>query len=217
MTGFLKNLTFIFILFVFVFLSTDTGHASDELSSSGMLNVSPVKISITNDQTGETTFLDPIYTKNIMKINLIKSNNNSIDVGYNFFVPLENENSSGITPFTVTGGLKTSGGITARLNVNYDVSSNKEKIKLNKVYGSWTPSSNMYSLSTRTVNAHSGTIQGKSLPQKKPSSNSFTYTTGWGYNYFATGQASPRAWSSAKAHISGMTATHTIKLEFTYP
>ncbi|RJS50192.1 hypothetical protein CJ483_23370 [Bacillus sp. PK3_68] len=66
------------------------------------------------------------------------------------------------------------------------------------------------------VNAHSGSIHGKSL-SKAPTSNTFSYTTGWGYNFFATGQASSRAWSSAKVHITGMTTTHTISLEFTYP
>lgn len=211
--SFLKIFTYLFTLFIFGLFATDAAHANEDTTDLGTLNKSQVKISVTNDQTGETKFLNTIDTKNRMKVNSIKSTNESLEVGYDVFVPIED---SDIMPFTDSGGTKNSGGVTAKLNVNYDVSSNGEKIRLNKVYGSWTPSSNMYSLSTRKVNAHSGSIHGKSL-SKTPASNSFSYTTGWGYNYFATGQASPRAWSSAKVHVSGMTATHTIAVEFTYP
>lgn len=40
-----------------------------------------------------------------------------------------------------------------------------------------------------------------------------------GYNDRIFGDSAPRAWSSAKVHIvhiTAMTVTHTIKVEFTY-
>jgi hypothetical protein len=211
-----KILIYLFTLLLFGFVSTSTSYASDELTDYGTSGVNKVKISITNNQTGETKVLDPITANRSTKINSIQSNDESVVVGYEVFVPIENSNSSGITPFDVGGGSKTAGGVTARLNVDYDVSSDGEQIRLNKVYGSWTPSDSMYYLTDRKVEAHSGAIWGKNL-SKTPTSNTFSYTTGWGYNYFAGGQASPRAWSSATIHISGMTATYTINLEITYP
>lgn len=211
-----KILIYLFALLLFGFMSTSTSYASDELTDYGTSGANKVKISITNNQTGETKVLDPITANHSTKINSIQSNDESVVVGYEVFVPIENSNSSGITPLDVSGGSKTAGGVTARLNVDYDVSSNGEQIRLNKVYGSWTPSDSMYYLTDRKVEAHSGAIWGKNL-SKTPTSNTFSYTTGWGYNYFAGGQASPRAWSSTTIHISGMTATYTITLEITYP
>lgn len=201
-----------FVLFLFGFLSTKPSYASTNLSYS-----EKVKVTVTNDQTGETTVsvLDPNDKNNKIKINPISSNLSSSQskvVGYDVFIPFSPE----ITPFDDTGGSKYEGGVTARINVNYDVSANTEKVRLNKVYGGWTPSSSIYSLSNRTVNAHSGAIHGRSLA-KNPTSNTFSYTTGWGYNFFATGDGSPRAWTSAKVRVTGMTATHTIKLEITFP
>ncbi|EJS63375.1 hypothetical protein ICY_05352, partial [Bacillus cereus BAG2X1-3] len=165
-----------FALFLFGFLSTGTSYASTELSHSEKF-----KVTITNDQTGESTvsILDPNDKNNNVKINSILSSNQSKVVGYDVFVPIKTPNSSKITPLDDTGGSKNEGGVTARLNVNYDVSTNGEQIKLNKVYGSWTPSSSMYYLTNRTVNAHSGAVHGNNLVNY-PTSNTFSYTTGWG-------------------------------------
>ena len=216
---FLKICFYSFILSFVVLFATDKTYASENVPES------KAKITITNDQTGETKVLSPKETKNALKVNSIKkfsalaadSENEGLEVGYDVFVPVNipTSSGSGMTTADTDGSSKTAGGVTAKLYVNYDVSTNNEKVRLNKVYGSWTPSSSMYSLSNRYVEAHSGTIYGKTIV-KKPTSNSFSYPTGWGYNYRALGQASPRAWSSAKISISGMTSTYTIKVEFTY-
>lgn len=75
----------------------------------------------------------------------------------------------------------------------------------------------MFRLSNRSVNAHSGSALGTSLPAKNPTSNSFNYTTGFGWNMFGGGDGSPRAWSSVKVSITGMTSTSTVKLDITFP
>lgn len=209
----LKISSYIFTLFLFGLWVTDTAHAS---ADSGKLHKSnDVKISITNNQTGETTVLNQEDTKNSVKVNSITSDNKSVKVAYDVLVPIKKSKSSGFTRMDVDGSSKTAGGVTAKLNVDYDVNSTEEKVRLNKVFGSWTPSSKMYYLTDRKVTAHSGVPYGKKL-SKIPPSNTFSYTTGWGYNVRVGGDSAPRAWSSAIIHISGMTATYTIKLEFTY-
>lgn len=200
-----RILTFAFLLFLFGAFSLGTAHANDEVGSS--------KITITNDQTGEVTVMDEEEIKKNVKVKSIKNNGQSKKIDYDVFVPIEDP--SAISIFDSSGGSKTGGGVTARLSVDYDLRSTT--IRVNSVSGSWTPSSNMYGVSSRTVNMHSGPVYGRDLATKYPTSNSFKYTTGWGYNSFATGQASPRAWTSAKVRISGMTATYTLNLDVTFP
>lgn len=206
MKNILKILAFISVLSVFVVLSTDTSFAaSDDLAS----NVSDVKVTITNDQTGETTILDDTAIKS-------ESKDNSV-IKYNVFVPIEGVlNPKGISTYSNKGGSATEAGVTATLNVDYDLRDSNQEIRLNRVWGGWTPTNTMYYLTNRTVDAHSGSVWG-SILSKTPTSNSFNYTTGFGYNYFGLGDGIPRAWTSAKINITGMVATYTIKLEITYP
>lgn len=211
----LKFFTSMVTIFLLGFLLTDTSYASSNVLESNLLKGNQVKISVTNDQTGEVTFFSPLEAQKSAKVNSIKAHNKSIEVGYDVFIPTEFLNPSGIQLSDSKGGQSTSGGVTAKLYVDYDVSANNEKVKLNKVYGSWNPSSSLYYLTNRKVDAHSGYGTGNKL-SKTPTSNSFSYTTGWGYNNRLLGDLSPRAWSSATVNVSGMSATHTIKVEFTY-
>ncbi len=193
------------LIFTFGLLVPNKSYANDT-----SLNSKQITVSVTNDETGEITFLDSAdYTLSKSMSRSLLSD--STVEGYDIFVPLESLK----TTRDSTGQQQTSGGITAKLYVDYDVSTNNEKVRLNKIYGSWTPSSNLYYLTDRKVNAHSGVVYGKSF-SAIPTANNFSYTTGWDYNIRLLGDASPRAWSSAISHISGMTATYTIKVEFTY-
>lgn len=210
---------------VFFGLLASTVYASEESPDSKLLNESQVKISVTNDQTGETKILNPIETYNNVKVESIESIDVDEDttikrVGYSVFVPIESLESSDeglITPFTVDGDFRDSGGVTATLYVDYNWNESDGEIKVNRLYGGWDPSSSIYYLSNREASVHSGILYGEEV-NLKPTSNSFSYTTGWGYNYAQTGgDFAPRAWSSAKVHISGMSSTHTIELDFTFP
>lgn len=185
-------------------------------------------ISVTDNATGETIFLDEkdIEIKKVeQNVRVIPYSNSNADVnvlniveGYEIFIPEEKLNPNmSILPFSTESGSKNEGGVSAVLKVDYDVNSTNEKVRLNKVYGSWTPKSSNYKLSDRMVTAHSGVIWGKKLT-KYPSSNSFSYTTGWGYNdrVFDYNSA-PRAQSSAKITVVGMSgSSHTIKINFVY-
>ncbi len=202
------------VLLAFSILSIGTASANEDLDEI-LPDGQEATVTITNDQTGEVTILDSEETKKNLKIkkgNSKKGEEKSAN--FEIFVPIEDP--SLVTPFLVDGGLKTAGGVTATLNVNYDLRNSNQEIRLNRVYGTWKPSSNMYYLTNRQVNAHSGSVWGKSI-SRTPTSNIFGYSTGWGYNLFGGGDGSPRAWNSAKINISGMTATYTIKVEITFP
>lgn len=105
--------------------------------------------------------------ENNLKVRSFESDNESEVFGYDVFIPIENQNSLNITPYDIGRGSTTESGITARLYAEYNLRSNNTEIKLNKVYDGWTTSHQMYGLSNRTVNAHSGSALGTSLPTKK--------------------------------------------------
>ncbi|MBC1373717.1 hypothetical protein HB847_15290 [Listeria booriae] len=206
----------IFTLFLFVTLSSNIAHASENPIDSQSPIANDVTITITNDQTGEVTNITPNEEPNLEvdPDDSINPFDNSSLEAYDVYIPIETTGNVKLLR-DAFGNTKTAGGVTAKLNVDYNTSANNEQVKLNKVYGSWKPSNNMYYLTDRKVGAHSGVAYGKTI-NKTPTTNSFNYTTGFGYNKRVWGQAAPRAWSSAKIHVSGMTATYTIKVEFTY-
>lgn len=179
----------------------------------GSLKDNEVKISVTNNQTGEVTYLQAEDIE--ITTNSVKSTSTGKEVGYDVYVPISKIDPALITPLDTDGRTKTEGGVKAKLFVDYDVSSDNERVKLKKVYGGWYPTHNMYYMTSRKVDAHTGALTGKKL-KETPSKDTFSYTTGWGYNDRVWGEAAPRAWSSAVIKISGMTATHTIKVEFTF-
>ena len=201
------------VIVMFVFGSLSTGKAEATSGESLDLKNQQVRISITNNQTGEVTYLQAEDV--VSTITSVQSTSTGKTVGYDVYVPISKIDPSIITPLDTDGRTKTEGGVKAQLSVNYDVSSDNERVRLNKVYGGWYPTHSMYSVTSRKVNAHSGAMTGKTL-KRTPDKNTFSYTTGWGYNDRVWGEAAPRAWSSAVIRISGMSATHTIKVEFTY-
>lgn len=77
----------------------------------------------------------------------------------------------------------------------------------------------MYNVTNRKVLVHNGFLPGMGLNKMTtyPTTNSFSYTTGWGYHLVATGDPGAMAESTAKITISGMTATHTITLRVFAP
>lgn len=219
--GSLRKFCFVLTVFVIGLLVTSTVYADDgDSDRSNLKELGNVKISVTNDQTGKTTFIKPEDSD--FKVNYINTSGDTTVIGYDVFIPIKVEshpydpNLIGID--VIDGRTRTSGGVTARLYVDYDWRSNTYEIRVNRVYGGWTPSSNIYRISNREVNAHSGAGFGGKKISRKPTSNSFSYTTGWGYNKTVTGDLGPRAWSSARVTVDGMSGTsHTINVDFTFP
>lgn len=198
---------------VFYGIFSTSAHAD---TVSNELITPDVNVTLTNDLTGEVQNIEPLKINNTNNSFLLKNSESPINLGYEIFIPIVNSKENEISTRESTGGTQTSRGVKARLSVDFDTSGNNEKVRLNNISGGWSPTSNIYTITTRKVDAHSGITGNTKKISKKPSSNSFSYKTGWGYNLRVGGHASPRAWSSAKIKVNGMSATHTIKIEFTY-
>lgn len=170
---------------------------------------------IENIATGEKKYYN-LITRDVYQ------NNNARDTtataSYEVFIPIEslgNPNSSNLK--STTSGEENTHGVTAKLSVVFQVNASNEMVKAIKVYGSWNPNSSLYYLSNRYVMLHSGSTSDGRRLEKYPSKNSFSYKTGWGYNYRIWGDARPRAISEARIHISGMSgSTYLITVNVPY-
>ena len=107
--------------------------------------------------------------------------------------------------------------IRAKIKLTYSWANNKNDIKISNVSGSWECTSSQYSMSfsNRTVGVNDGRPlgTGKSITEH-PTSNTFSYNTGWGYvQYYpqsTTAMTGPRAYSEATGSINGMGGSYTI-------
>lgn len=110
----------------------------DNTKDYSSLNNADIKVIIINDETEDEVVLDYDIMKQNTKQIYTKKDGNSLEVGYNIFIPLVKLSDKILTftstsTSTSTGGYQNSGGVTAKLYVYYDVSSNNEKVRLNKV------------------------------------------------------------------------------------
>ena len=107
--------------------------------------------------------------------------------------------------------------IRAKIKLTYSWANNKNDIKISNVSGSWECTSSQYSMSfsNRTVGVNDGRPlgTGKSITEH-PTSNTFSYNTGWGYVQYkpqsTTAITGPRAYSEATGSINGMGGSYTI-------
>jgi len=107
--------------------------------------------------------------------------------------------------------------IRAKIKLTYSWANNKNDIKISNVSGSWECTSSKYSMSfsNRTVGVNDGRPlgTGKSITEH-PTSNTFSYNTGWGYVQYnpqsTTAMTGPRAYSEATGSIDGMGGSYTI-------
>lgn len=107
--------------------------------------------------------------------------------------------------------------IRAKIKLTYSWANNKNDIKISNVSGSWECTSSKYSMSfsNRTVGVNDGRPlgTGKSITEH-PTSNTFSYNTGWGYVQYnpqsTTAMTGPRAYSEATGSINGMGGSYTI-------
>lgn len=108
---------------------------------------------------------------------------------------------------TESGSVTTD--VTATLSIDYQLRNNE--IRMDRVYGSWVPSSQFLTLSKREVEYSDGDLSNHHGDQH-PSSNSFSYTTGWPYveKYPSFSQFAPRAESHATVSLE--LSSHPIDL-----
>jgi hypothetical protein len=205
-------------ILAFFTLGISTSYADEFIE-----NEVKVKVTVTNNETGEVR----VAEEYIEKVSSIQTNTFTIqsddsvnyDAGFDVFVPIEDEDEEMIiTPFANKGSTKTSGGVTARVSANYDIRNNGQEIRVNKMMGGWTPSHSMYIVEGKKASVTNGAGQGKRLNSTFASNvRGFEVPTGWGYNYFIGGDASPRAWTNAVVRVSGMNGTHNLEVEVLFP
>lgn len=120
-----------------------------------------------------------------------------------------------ISPLTNQGGDRDNGDVYAKVSLNYDYLKNSNQIRINTLSGYWTPLNNFILIDNRKTGCHNGVPYGSSIT-KYPTSNTFSYNTGWGYVDFYPGSliSGARAYSEARVIIPGMGSGYIFKLDF---
>ncbi|MGX7203099.1 hypothetical protein BCR22_11775 [Enterococcus plantarum] len=205
-----KKSTILIALLVFLFSVFGFGKSG----SAEEVDESVVNAYLIDETTGE---IEDLQVKQVTPNSLNRSargiTTNQTE-SYEVYAPIEIPNSP--LARTTSGGNKTSGGVTARISVNYDVNSKGDQIRVNSITGSWSPTKNIYNISGRQAGVHSGFVAGAKSMTKYPGGNSFNYRTGWGYNTLLRGGNSPRAWMDCTIKVSGMGGSHKLVLEHTF-
>lgn len=161
---------------------------------------------MTVNDTGEQIILDA------KPIQVTKRSGDSFTVGYEVFAPI------GSKLRTSEGSDISDSGATARVSVDYTISSNGEQMRVNKLSGSWKGSNSLYYFSDRLCGVSSGGYWGAKSMEKRPTSDTFSYTTGWGYTDRISGDIGAHAWSEAVGWIAGMENSGgiTLNIQFSF-
>lgn len=149
----------------------------------------------TNTKTGESL---PVEITPLVPDIMPYSDSNAITVGYEIFVPVED--GSSIMPLDSGSSSQERSGATATMTVTFYL--RNEQIQVVGFSGGWSGSSDLYYFTGRNVGVTSGALGNR--VDKYPTSNTFSYTTGWGYTTYVLGDVGPYAWSDATGWISGM-------------
>lgn len=212
----------IFNLFILAFSLVVIGISLSETVSANESIVNPpptptLTTTVTNTLTGEVTYIDEEaagVTQSVL--------GNEASAEFNVEVPIsgpELESGDQMSTFDIEESIIESGGVTARLTVDYDIgrSGNDYTIRVNRVYGGWTPASNLYVLSNRSHGAHGGINSPTNVLSYETTTNfnNFNRTTNWGYGVLMYAEAAPRAWSEVLVTIPGMGGQNRINLEIT--
>lgn len=168
---------------------------------------------VTNNETGEREVieLNRVVEDGIMTVN----EENDCAVTYSAFVSLP-EPESEIQPASEIVGGKNENGVRVTVTVVYEISSDHEQIKIKQIYGGWEPSSSLYLVTNREVGLNNFVADTEMV--KYPTSNTFSYYTGWDYENFVVGvNGAPFAWADALIRIIDMTATYSLVYGFNFP
>lgn len=113
------------------------------------------------------------------------------------------EETAEISPQDSVGGSQT-GTVTSTLNIEYNRNAN-EQIRLENVNGTWSPRTSGIEMQNRHVRAIDGRPVGNATSWN-PTSNSFSYNTGWGYvNHYPQSDegTGPRAFTEVDYRLTG--------------
>lgn len=196
-----KVISFCICAFLTTTLSANTIFAATVSESENNSNTVNTVATITNSETGETQILIPKKGSTVSTYNTSNSTQKSYEA--TFEIPNQ------ISTFDYSSGSKYKNYVTVKGTIYYDTKG--DKIKVTKATGSWKGKFSYMYFTKRKIYIHRG--DGKVL-KKAPSTNSFSYKTGWGYVITRpqTDISGPRLIMDATAMMSGMTAKYFITL-----
>ena len=178
-------------------------------------NETTVHVKVVDNLTNEIIeydIADEQVTSSISDQNM-KTGEQKVDYDMTLKLPADN----GIMLCDSVTNEQEESSIRAKIKLTYSWANNKNDIKISNVSGSWECTSSKYSMSfsNRTVGVNDGRPlgTGKSITEH-PTSNTFSYNTGWGYVQYnpqsTTAMTGPRAYSEATGSIDGMGGSYTI-------
>lgn len=204
-----------------LFMFGSSVSADDSMNSSSEVSEA-FSAYLIDENTGEKENLDVEVlsnkkTESSATFNRDENSSSTYEAELQVFAPIDSNDN--ISPQADSGASETDGGVTATVNANYTLSANGDQIRVNSFNGSWQPSDTIYNVSNRVAGVHAGSFAGNGNHRYEfnPSSNSFSYTTGWGYNELVQGDLSPRAWAECTITVSAMPGSHNLVVETAFP
>lgn len=149
---------------------------------------------LTNLETGAVQEVELTEINELSKV-CLGGNNYEQSIETTFKIP-SNSKSNG-------GTYKDNGDVYATITLNYNYLSGTDQIKINTLSGSWTPENTFIVIDNRKTGCHDGVPYGNSIT-RYPTSNTFSYNTGWGYVDFYPGYppiSGVRAYSEARVIV----------------
>lgn len=206
--NFIKTLSLLLTLSALVVTPTFASTKNIETNKLVEMSLTPKLI---DTKTNET--VDSVTIKNIHDARTSKNSDGSITKSYNVDVTIPA--NAEIQTYDIGGGSISQASCTATLNITYFMNAAGDQIKITKISGEWIPESNLLIISNRVVGVTDGRgvfIQ-KELT-KYPTSNTFSYSTGWGYvNYIgSTEYTGARGYIEATLKINGMGGSYDLFL-----
>ena len=198
-------------------------HSLDSMNSSMPIFV----VNVTDNETKKVRRIE--LSDDVVSLKPVITRNSTdgearYEISFSGDIPLFYDDTLIIKPCSDIQTNKDEAFVRANLKITYTVKSSQEEIRVEAVSGSWTPTTSSFtmSFSDRQVMVTDGVygLVGKTN-WYYPSSNSYYYSTGWGYviKYPSSAEAhtGAAAFSSVNATISGMGGTHTVEVTLNVP
>ncbi|WP_067842040.1 hypothetical protein [Amphibacillus sediminis] len=119
-------------------------------------------------------------------------------------------------PMDSVGGSKTEGYVKASLDITYFLRDKKSEIKITKFSGKWEPQQSYMKVSNRVASVNDGRGLFSKTIRKRPTSNSFSYNTGWDYVTYVPHSTDlytgPRGYTEATLKPEGMGGSYNLFL-----
>ena len=202
-----KFLSIILVFTMFTALSTTALAAPGSVAERSLHEPSYQIVAIMVDENTGIRYTIP--SKKIKNVIVANQDGQSFteETTVTFSVP-----KNGIAPLISDTAISDT-DVTSTIKIDY--TRVEDKIRVNKVSGSWVPASSLMHIYDREVHYGDGAPSGH-VAHKYPTTNSFSYTTGWSYViwYPASSDAmtGARAYSRAMVEVSGMGTPHSLEV-----